>query len=105
MKKLTVTVEQEQTDKNMIIVSGGRQDNPTWNEYLEDISDEWLPRIKALKEFIKGSEYYKITAENFCNDNHFRFSDGREIAYSWRAWGDLMQSIVGEKEGYMTYYM
>ncbi len=105
MKKLTVEVVQDEQDENIVIVTGGRADNPTFEEYISDLTPEWKEKMKVLKYFLKESEYYKITADRFCNDNHFRFSDGREIGFTWRAWGDLMQAIVGEREGYMTYYM
>ena len=105
MKKLTVKVVLNQIDENMIVLCGGRHDNPTWDEYLKDVSSEWKEKMNVLKEFVKKSDYYKITADKFCNDNHFRFSDGREIAFTWRAWGDFMQAIVGKREGYMKYYM
>lgn len=103
--KLKVCVVQDSQDENQIVVSGGRHDNPTLEEYINELTDEWKPRIKILADFIKKSQYYKMTASDFCNDNHFRFSDGREIAFTWRGWGDFMQAIVGKREGYMTYYM
>lgn len=101
---LSVKVVQDNKDPNQIIVSGGRSDNPTLQEYISELTDEWKIKIKLLAEFIKDSEYYKMKADQFCNENHFRFSDGREIAFTWRGWGDFMQAIVGEREGYMTYY-
>ena len=103
--KLSVKVVQATRDAAQVVVSGGRQDAPTLDEYINELSEEWKPRIKVLAEFIKNSKYYKMKAEVFCDDNHFRFSDGREIAFTWRAWGDLMQAIVGKREGYMAYYM
>jgi hypothetical protein len=104
-EKLTVEVVNDQKDKNQIVIMGGRADNPTWEEYIEDYNDEGKERFELIKEYIKDSSFYKMTADKFCNDNHFRFSDGEEIAFTWRAWGDLMQAIVGEREGYMKYYM
>ena len=105
MKKITIKVVQDKQDENQIVVSGGRNDNPILEEYINELTEDWKPKIKALARFIKKSEYYKMTAEHFCNDNHFRFNDSTEIAFTWRAWGDFMQAIVGEREGYMTYYM
>jgi hypothetical protein len=106
MKKLTVEVVQEQKDENISILMGGYDSNPTWEEYLDLFNDEARPRLELIKEYIEKSDWiYKITAEYFCNDNHFRFSDGKEISFTWRAWGDLMQAIVGKREGYMAYYM
>lgn len=103
--ELTVKVVQDDQDEQQVVVSGGRSDNPTLEEYINELSDEWKPKIQVLADFIKNSEYYKMTADRFCNDNHFRFSDGREIAFTWRGWGDFMQAVVNEREGYMAYYM
>ena len=104
-EKLTVEVVNDQQDKNISIIMGGRQDNPTWYEYLEQYNEEGKGKIELIKEYIINSEFYQMTAEHFCNDNIFRFSDGTEIGFTWRAWGDLMQAIVGKREGYMKYYM
>lgn len=102
---LTVEIVQDQKDPDQLALLGGRMDCPTLEEYLSELTDEWKERMSVLAEFIKSSHVYKETADRFCNDYHFRFSDGREIAFSWRAWGDFMQAIVGEREGYMAYYM
>lgn len=88
-----------------LIVFGGDDRNPTWEEYLSEIKDEYKPHFELLKSAIVESEFYKATGEVFCNDHYFLFSDGVYVSFSWRAWGDLMQAIVGEREGYMTYYM
>jgi len=86
-------------------ILGGDMSNPTWDEYLAGFKEEWQPHIKAVRKAIEEANYVGITAENFCNDHWFKFSDGKALSFSWRAWGDLMQAIVGKREGYMTYYM
>ena len=86
---------------------GGDSSNPTWKQYLLSYKNELQPYISAIKECIKrnemvgkyASEIYSTTA-----DLHFVFEDGTRFAYTWRAWGDLMQSIVDKREGYMRYY-
>lgn len=105
MKKLTVEIVMDQKDQDMITLLGGNDRNPTWDEYISDFKPEYHKKMNLIKECIKKSDWYLKTADKFCNDNHFRFSDGTEIAFTWRAWGDLMQAIVGKREGYMTYYM
>ena len=35
----------------------------------------------------------------------FKFSDNKVWGFSWKGWGDFMQSIVDKREGYMKYYM
>lgn len=85
-------------------ISGGDDRNLTWEEYLSEVMDEYKGHFIALKEYIEKSEYYKATGGSFCNDFYWEFSDGITASFSFRAWGDLMQAIVGKREGYMAYY-
>jgi len=87
------------------IQMGGDSSNPTWDEYLDGIYDEYKPHIIAIKEAIEKAGLVGKTANQIANDIYFKFEDGVQISYSWRAWGDLMQAIVNKHEGYMTYYM
>lgn len=105
--KLTVQIKQgdpRTSDKNWMIM-GGDNNNPTWGEYLEDVMPEYQQHFTLIREAIESSEWMRATGEQFCNEHYFEFSDGVTATFSWRAWGDLMQAIVGEREGYMTYYM
>jgi len=86
-------------------IFGGDPSNPTWEEYLAQYDDEFKPHIIAIRKAIEESEWMKATAEQFCNNHIFECSDGITYAFSWRAWGDLMQAIVDKREGYMSYYM
>jgi hypothetical protein len=86
-------------------IFGGDPSNPTWEQYLDQYEDKFKPHIIAIRKAIEASEWMKATAENFCNNHIFECSDGVTFAFTWRAWGDLMQAIVGKNEGYMTYYM
>ena len=89
------------------ILLGGNPNNPTWEEYLDQYVDDFRPNMLALKEHIETSGLLGMTGEEMQNQGEgaYRFSDGREIAFTWRAWGDLMQAIVNKREGYMAYYM
>jgi len=58
MAKLTVMVVTDCKDESQIVISGGRQDNPTLDEYLDELTDEWKERMTVLAEFIKSSIYY-----------------------------------------------
>lgn len=86
-------------------IMGGNPDNPTWEEYLQDFNEKYHPHFELLKKAIYELEWVGETADSIANDYSFVFSDGIKLSFSWRAWGDLMQAIVGKREGYMTYYM
>lgn len=86
-------------------IGGGDDRNPTWEEYLDEVKDEYKQHFIAIRECIEKSEFYRATGETFSNTHYFLFSDGITCSFSFRAWGDLMQAIVGKREGYMTYYM
>lgn len=86
---------------------GGDDSNPTWEEYLSSYKEEIQPYVKAIKEYIEREGLMRKCANEIyaANDNlHFVFKDGTRFAFSWRAWGDLMQAIVGKREGYLRYY-
>jgi hypothetical protein len=91
-------------DKNVVLF-GGDDSNPTWEEYVEQFVDEFKPRMNAIRDLVKEEHLVGERANNFCNGNYFEFPDGMKIGFSWRAWGDFMQALVGKREGYMTYYM
>lgn len=87
-------------------ISGGDNSNPTWEEYIEYYIPEFQPHIKLIREQIEKHGYVGITGEKKQELGiSFKFSDGKHIGFSWRAWGDLMQAIVDKREGYMKYYM
>lgn len=86
-------------------IFGGDPSNPTWEEYLAQWKDEAKPHIIAIRKAIEESEWMKASADQFCNNHRFECSDGVTYGFTWRAWGDLMQAIVGKREGYMAYYM
>lgn len=80
--------------------------NPTWEEYLSDYHDKYHPHFELIKKHIEDNGLIGLTGEQKQDmDLSFKFSDGTHFGFTWRAWGDLMQAIVGKKEGYMAYYM
>jgi len=85
---------------------GGNATNPTWKEYLNEYDENFISRVKLIRKSIEnngliGYTGYKIQELGIS----FKFSDGVHFAYTLRAWGDLMQAIVGKREGYNAYYM
>lgn len=88
-----------------IPIMGGDNSNPTWEEYMDQVADEYKPHFELIKKGIEQLGWIGKTGEDISNYYCFRFSDGNAWGFSWRAWGDLMQAIVNKKEGYMKYYM
>jgi len=86
------------------IFLGGDDRNPTWEEYLNDFKEEYKSHVELLRKAIEENHLIGTTGQE-ASDLTFQFSDGETWGYSWRGWGDLMQAIVGKKEGYMAYYM
>ena len=96
------------TDKDIeacMGIMGGNPDNPTWEEYLEDFNEKYHPHFELIKKALHELEWIGETADKKANYYGFVFSDDTKISFSWRAWGDLMQAIIGKREGYMAYYM
>lgn len=87
------------------VILGGDLTNPSWEDYLVCWVDEIRPHFILIKKSIEENGLIGETGASFANIYHFKFSDGKSFAFTWRGWGDLMQSIVNKNEGYMTYYM
>lgn len=83
---------------------GGDSNNPSWEAYVSDFKEEYQDHVRLLRKCIEDNGLVGITGQD-ADDMYFRFSDGETWGFTWRAWGDLMQSIVDKREGYMTYYM
>jgi hypothetical protein len=105
MIEITARIIKDVPPGNCTIITGGDPSNPTWDEYLSQFTEEWQPHIKAIRTCVEESPFMRSTGSVFCNGHYFQLSDGSSISFTWRAWGDLMQAIIGKCEGYMTYYM
>jgi hypothetical protein len=101
---LTLTVTQDEP-KDWIPILGGDDSNPTWEEHLNSFKESLQPHIKLIRRAIEDKGWVGETGQSIANHWYFVFSDGVAMGFSWRAWGDLMQAIVGRREGYMHYYM
>lgn len=94
------------SDKDYQVISGGNSENLSWAEYLDLYKDEFRQYFVLIKEAIQQAGLIGETGEQMQNLGiSFLFSNGQHWAFTWRGWGDLMQSIVDNKEGYMKYYM
>jgi hypothetical protein len=78
---------------NYFPILGGDNRNQSWQEYFDE-----------MKQSIEDNRLIGCTGQ-YADDLYFKYSDGVVFSFSWRGWGDLMQSIVDKREGYMTYYM
>lgn len=92
------------TNEKHHVIMGGDSSNPTWEDYLGGWREKFRKYITKMKEYIKENNLIGKTGE-WQDSLHFKFNDGTEIGFTWRAWGDLMQAIVGKREGYTAYYM
>ena len=88
------------------VITGGLDSNPTWEEYREtfDEGDDRAP-LDLVREALTQHGLLGRCADEVCNDTAFKFSDGVVWGFTWRAWGDLQQTIEGERRGYMAFYM
>lgn len=84
-------------------ISGGDDSNPTWQEYIDALMPEYKLHFELIRQLIENYGWKGQCAQDTSNCHYFKFSDGHKVCFSWRAWGDLMQAIVGEREGYLTY--
>jgi len=83
-------------------IMGGNPTPERWRRYRSHFIEP--ERITAVKNAIIDAGLVGQCAMQVGNVV-FKFSDnGRPWGLSFRAWGDLMDAIVGEKRGYMYYY-
>lgn len=80
-----------------------------WNDYLSHFQPEVHPYLEAIREEVVKNNY-KFTGEEHQNNSGVpKFSNGKYLCLSWRAWGDLMAAIWSEEEdkdyNYMDFYM
>ena len=101
---ITVEIKNVKLTNPYEVISGGDDSCPIWEEYVEDFKEEFRPHIAAIREKLESMGWVGKPAWEACNTSTFVFSDGTKIGFTWRAWGDLMQAIVGKREGYMKYY-
>lgn len=109
MKAEIVTPEKYEAsggDINSIIpIMGGNPYPKDWEEFKNEWEEEYWPKLEAIKVEITNKGLIGSLAMEVCNDIIFTFSDdSKAMTFSFRAWGDLMDAIIGEKNGYISYY-
>lgn len=103
--QLSSSVSAEHAEKgNVITVWGGINPPPDWNEYLAGFKLEARPKILAIRKLLIKENLTRTFANQMANETVFFFpEDGIYIWFTWRAWGDLIQSIENKREGYRQY--
>lgn len=84
---------------------GGLQPPPTWSDYLDEFDEELRPYLVVAGAWLLESHGDDPPlASQWCNDNALQFSDGFTLSFTWRGWGDFVQSVRNQQEGYMKFY-
>ncbi len=91
-------------DKNYFIISGGIEPPPSFKEYVNDYQKNFKVYILAIKKVVEKANLLDTPANKITNDIWFELSDGHAVVFTWRGWGDLIQSIRNKREGYMAFY-
>ena len=102
---LTCEIVHHTDDNKYETIMGGDNTNPSWDDFLSQFVPEFQPHILLIKKCIEENGLVGSKGGDCANYITFLFSDKTHIAFTWRGWGDLMQSIVNKNEGYMAYYM
>lgn len=90
---------------NPCVIAGGIDPPPSWEEYLAQFDMDVQEKILAIRECLREHDRVGTCAYQMANKTIFVFrEDHTAISFTWRAWGDLMQAIVNQREGYMQYY-
>lgn len=91
--------------EDYIPIMGGMSECYRWRKFLNGWLKEFRPYIVAVKNALLEADLVPSYGMQCSNDIMFEFSDGHKpVAFSMRAWGDLISAIAGKKEGYMMYY-
>lgn len=101
MIKAYIIKDDNKTDYSLIL--GGDPQPKRWRRYKRQWNNP--EHITAVKNAIINTGLIGAYAENISENILFKFSDGlKPWRFSMRAWGDLMDAIIGKKQGYMYYY-
>jgi len=102
--RLRDLTDEQFAELDPFIVSGGLDDPPTWDGYLDFMPLDLGPYLSGIRKAIEDGGLVGTLACDFCNEHYWQADDGVRIVFTWRAWGDLMQAIIGKCQGYWSYY-
>lgn len=101
---LELTISTKFVPPNIISnMKGGSNVTPDWDEYLARAQPEIRQHLELIRRGIEAKGWLGSSAPEIANYWNFFFNDGDVWGFSLNAWGDLMQSIVGKREGYRKY--
>lgn len=78
----------------------------SWSYYLRTLDNDGVrARVQKVRTVCERAGFIGEAAPDasWCNGNHFAFSDGESLGFSWRAWGDLQIAITGNGD-YLDWY-
>lgn len=84
-------------------IKGGRKRPPNWTEYIYYLEENIRPHLILIRKVIEEKNWVGKSGEEIANYWNFFFNDGQVLGFSLNGWGDLMQSIVGKREGFRKY--
>ena len=81
-----------------------------WEDYLDNTGDSQKPYVEAVRKSVVENKIFLCGDEHQNNhDSIPEFNDGKFLALSMRAWGDLMAAIWAEERDrdyhYLEFYM
>jgi hypothetical protein len=92
-------------DSCYITILGGDNRNLIWEEYVAEYTAQVATYFRLIRLYLEAHDLIGGVYGSDMDEMVFGFADGWRMGFTWRAWGDLMQAIVGKREGYMRYYM
>lgn len=99
----------EELNNNVVSISGGYSldTNPVWEEYIAGWPTAYREYISTIRQAVEAdSTVYKMNAMTLKRLRYEIRVGGQELHFSftYRAWGDFMSAIIGERESYLQYY-
>jgi len=101
---LELTASQKYVNPSIISnIKGGSNLTPNWSEYVYFLQKDLRPHLILIRKVIEEKNWVGKSGEEIANYWNFFFNDGQVLGFSLNGWGDLMQSIVGKREGFRKY--
>ena len=99
----------DELNNEVVLISGGfsLDTNPVWEEYIAGWPRAYQEYFSLLREeVVADPSVYKKCAMDLERLRYVVCVEGRKLflSFTFRAWGDFMSAIVGERESYLNYY-
>ena len=79
-----------------ILISGGS--DCIWSEFIGKFPKIIQPYIIEIRKEIERTGLIKLTGQEM-NNTIFEFEDGVTFGFTWRAWGEMVQSVGYQRVG------